>query len=86
MQITINLTEAEYKALAYVAFDPADWAQNATTARAAIAMEEIFQAEVQRMLSDPYVTEIPADREAVVLASELPSAAERAAAITITSE
>jgi hypothetical protein len=38
------------------------------------------------MLSDPSVTEIPADREAVVLASELSSAAERDAAITTTSE
>lgn len=77
MDITITLTEAEHKALAYVALDPQEWVQNAASARAHTAMEEIFQAEVQRMLSDPTVTEIPADREAVVLASELPSAAQR---------
>jgi hypothetical protein len=77
MNITITLTEAEEKALAYVAADPQEWAENAVHERARIAMEEIFQIEVARMLADPNTTEIPADREAVVLASTLPSAAER---------
>ena len=45
-------------------------------------MEEIFQAEVARMLADPSVTEIPADREAVVLAADVLSAAERQASIS----
>jgi hypothetical protein len=40
-------------------------------------MEEIFQMEVQRMLADPTITEIPADREAVVLAADIQSAEER---------
>jgi hypothetical protein len=40
-------------------------------------MEEIFQAEVARMLADPSVTEIPADREAVVIAANIESAATR---------
>jgi hypothetical protein len=42
-------------------------------------MEEIFQTEVQRMLADPNTTEIPADREAVVLAANIKTAAERQA-------
>jgi hypothetical protein len=77
MKITITLTNAEAKALAYVAADPAEWANNAVKERARIAMDEIFQIEVARMLADPDTTEIPADREAVVLAAELLSAAER---------
>ena len=77
MEITITLTEAEHKALAYVALDPIDWVQNAAQARAMAAMEEIFQEEVKAALADPNTTSIPADREAVVLASTLPSAAER---------
>ena len=77
MEIIITLTEAETKALSYVALDPTEWATNAVKERARIAMEEIFQLEVQRMLADPNTTEIPADRETVVLASTLPSAAER---------
>lgn len=77
MDITITLTEAEAKALAYVAYSPQEWAENAVKERARIAMEEIFQAEVQRMLADPNTTEIPADKEAVVLAADVQSAAER---------
>jgi hypothetical protein len=77
MEITVTLTEAEAKALAYVAADPTEWVSNAAHERARIAMDEIFQIEVARMLADPNTTEIPADREAVVLAANLPSAAER---------
>jgi hypothetical protein len=79
MEITITLTEAETKALAYVAFDPQEWAENAVKERARIAMDEIFQSETQRMLADPNVQSIPADREAVVLAADIKSAAERQA-------
>lgn len=78
MEITIILSEAEAKALAYVAYSPQEWANNAVHERARIAMEEIFQSEVQRMLADPNTTEIPADKEAVVLAAEIQSAAARA--------
>jgi hypothetical protein len=77
MEIKITLTEAETKALGYVAYDPQEWAENAVKERARLAMDEIFQSEVQRMLSDPDTTEIPADREAVVLAANILSAAER---------
>ena len=77
MQIVVTLTPAEAKALAYVAIDPAQWAENAVKERARIAMEEIFQSEVQRMLADPNTTEIPADRETVVLNADIKSAAER---------
>ena len=79
MEIKIMLTEAEAKALAYVAYSPQEWAENAVHERARIAMDEIFQIEVQRMLSDPNTTEIPADREAVVLAADIKTAAERQA-------
>ena len=33
--------------------------------------------EVQRMASDSSITQIPADKDAVVMASELPTAVER---------
>ena len=52
MDIMITLTEAESKALSYVALDPQEWAENAVKERSRIAMEEIFQAEVARMLAD----------------------------------
>lgn len=77
MEIKIILTEAESKALSYVAYDPQEWASNAVHERARIAIEEIFQNEVQRMLADPNTTEIPADKDAVVLAANIQSAADR---------
>ena len=86
MNITISLTEAEAKALAYVAYNPQDWAENAVKERARIAMDEIFQLEVQRMLADPNTTEIPADKEAVVLAADIQSAAERQDALMAAQE
>lgn len=77
MEYIVILTEAQDKALSYIAENPQEWIQNAASERSRIAMEEIFQMEVQRMLSDPTITEIPADREAVVLAANIKSAAER---------
>ncbi len=79
MELTITLTDAESKALSYVALSPQDWADNVVHERARLAMDEIFQMEVQRMIADPNATEIPADREAVVLAADIKSAAERQA-------
>lgn len=81
MDYVITLNEAETKALAHVALDPQEWIQNAASERARIAMEEIFQSEVQRMIADPTITKITADREAVVLAADIKSAAEIAAEI-----
>ena len=77
MKYEIELNEAEVKAISYVAYDPQEWIQNAASERARIAMEEIFQLEVARMLADPTITEIPADREAVVLAANIQSAKEK---------
>jgi hypothetical protein len=77
MEYTVTLTEAENKALSYVAYDPKDWIQNAVSVRANIAMEEIFQEEVARMLADSTITEIPADRETVVLQANIISAKDR---------
>lgn len=74
---TVTLTDAQLKALAYVALDPQEWIDNAIHERCRLAMEEIFTTEVARMVADPSITEIPADREAVVLAADIKSAAER---------
>ena len=73
---TITLTDAELKALAHVAHDPQDWIDNAVKERCRLAMEEIFTAEVARMVADPSTTSIPADREAVVLAADIKTAKE----------
>ena len=76
---TITLTDAEVKAMEYVAFSVQDWADNALQNRARIAMDEIYNEEVARMTADPAITSIPADKEAVVLAADIKSAAVRQA-------
>ena len=76
---TIELTDAETKAMEYVAFDVQEWADNALHNRARQAMDEIYQMEVQRMTDDPAITSIPADKESVVLNADIKSAATRQA-------
>jgi tellurite resistance protein len=74
---TIELTDAEVKAMEYVAVSVQDWADNALKNRARQAVDEIYQSEVARMTADPDTTSIPADKEAVVLAADIKSAAVR---------
>jgi hypothetical protein len=74
---TIELTDAEVKAMEHVAVSVQDWAENALKNRARIAMDEIYNSEVARMTDDPTVTAIPADKEAVVLAADIKSAQQR---------
>ena len=80
-KFTVELSDAQLKALAHVVYDPEEWIQYTISERCRIAMEEIFQLEVQRMVADPNTKEIPADREAVVLAADVKSAAERQAEV-----
>ena len=75
--LTIELTETQEKALAYVAVSPQEWAENAVHNRARIAIDEIYADEVERMTADPDITSIPADKDAVVLAANIKTAAER---------
>lgn len=74
---TITLTDAELKALAFIAYDPQSWIDNVVHERCRIAIEEIFVAEVARMDADPTITSIPADREQVVLDADIQSAKDR---------
>lgn len=74
---TITLSDAELKALAFVAISPQEWIDNAVHERCRIAIEEIFTSEVQRMLADSSIKEIPADREVIVLAADIKTAADR---------
>ena len=62
--ITITLTDTQYKGLQYAAADPQDWADNAVTNRARIANDEIIQMYTNRALDEGVA--IPATRELVV--------------------
>ena len=76
---TVSISDAEKKALEYIALSVQDWIDNAVDNRARIAMDEIYAAEVARMTADPAITSIPADKDAVVLAADIKSAATRQA-------
>ena len=76
---TIELNDAEVKAMEYVAFSVQDWADNALKNRARIAIDEIYNSEVARMTADPDIATIPADKDQVVLDADIKSAATRAA-------
>ena len=62
--ITITLTDTQYKGLQYAALDPQDWADNALTNRARIANDEIVQMYTNRALDEGVA--IPATRELIV--------------------
>ena len=79
MNITITLTAAQEKGLAYVAASPQEWAENVVHVRCQKAIDEIYDIEVARMTADPSITSIPADKDAVVLAADVQTAAQRSA-------
>jgi hypothetical protein len=75
MEYTITLTEAQNKALAYVALDPQDWIENAVYERCRLAIEEIVTQEVERITSSG--GELSGTKEDIVLAAPIKSAKER---------
>jgi len=74
---TVELTAAEDKAMAYIAYSVQAWIDNAAHNRARKAIEELYDIEVVRMNADPKITTIPADKEQVVLDSTQKNAKQR---------
>lgn len=75
VQITVTLSDAQYKALAHVAVSPKDWIENFVYARCESATDEIVSAVVERKLKtgEP----ISGTKETIVLEADIDSAAER---------
>jgi hypothetical protein len=74
---TITLSDAEDKALHVVALSAQDWIDNAVHERCRIAIEEIVNAEVQRLLAAGQP--ITGTKDDIVMAADIKSAAERQA-------
>jgi len=72
---TITLSDAENKALGFVAVSQQDWIDNVVHERCRIAMEEIIAAEVQRLLAAGQP--ITGSKDDIVNAAPIKSAAER---------
>ena len=75
--ITIILSDAEFKALEFVASSAQEWADNAVHNRCRIAMEEIVALEVERITASGGT--ISGTKEDIVNAASIKSAAERQA-------
>lgn len=73
--ITINLSDAQFKALSHVAMSPQDWAENAVYERCRNAIDQIVKSEIDRKLSagEPIV----GSKDEIVMAANIESAAER---------
>lgn len=76
-KITIILSDAEFKALEFVAASAQEWADNAVHNRCRIAIEEIVAAEVERITAAG--GSISGSKEDIVNAAPIKSAAERQA-------
>jgi alkyl hydroperoxide reductase subunit AhpF len=72
---TITLSDAEDKALHVVAASAQDWINNAVHERCRIAIDEIVNAEVQRLLAAGQ--SITGSKDDIVIAADVESAAER---------
>jgi len=71
---TVTLSDAEDKALGFVAISQNDWIQNAVHERCRVAIEEIVAAEVQRKLAANET--ISGTKEDIVNAAPIKSLAE----------
>jgi hypothetical protein len=76
-EIKIILSEAEYKALSYIAVDPDLLIDNFAHNRCRIAIEEIVAAEVERITSEGGT--LSGTKEDIVIAAQIKSAAEQQA-------
>lgn len=68
LTITINLTDVEEMALRYVAADPQEWLESFVKYRSGVAIDEIYQKEVER-LTAAGADSIPTNKTTVVLAA-----------------
>ena len=75
---TIEISDAQSRALEFIAVDVQEWIDNFVEHRANVAIDEIVTAEVKRRLDagEP----IPSSRDEIVLTSPMQTAAERQAA------
>tara|TARA_B100001939_G_scaffold125861_1_gene109090 strand:+ start:522 stop:782 length:261 start_codon:yes stop_codon:yes gene_type:complete len=76
-EYTITLTDAEEKAMAYVAYSVQDWIDNAVKNRARQAINEIYNMETERMQNDDSIDSIPTDKNQVVLDANIVAMADQ---------
>lgn len=73
-EITINLSDEEYKAMTIIAYDPIEWVQNVTQVRARAAIEEITNNIIQEKLENG--EPIQGTKNEIFMNAEIPTAKE----------
>ena len=66
VSFTIRCSNVEQKALLYVMKDIQGWLQATLNGRSALAIDEVVKSETARMMADPNVTSIPANKFQIV--------------------
>lgn len=77
MILTYTTTDAEEKALRHCMADPQEWFTNFVQQRCRIAIEDMYNEEVEELKANPATTHIPVNKEEVVLGSSKKSASQR---------
>jgi hypothetical protein len=72
---TITLTDAEDKALSVIAFSQQEWIDNVVHERCRLAIDEIVNSEVQRLIAAGQT--ISGSKDDIVLAATVETAAEQ---------
>jgi len=67
VSLTVQCSDIEYKALQHYMADVQEWLQLTLTGRAGVAIDDLVKREMARMLADPTITNIPADKNTIVL-------------------
>lgn len=67
IELKVVLSAVEYKALAHVCVSPREWIENIAKVRSQTAIDDIYKKEVERMMEDPSITTIPANKETIVM-------------------
>jgi hypothetical protein len=80
-EYTITLSDAEDKALSVVAYSQQEWINNVVHERCRIAIDEIVNAEVQRLLAAGQP--ISGSKEDIVLAANVESAVDKQARMAL---
>jgi hypothetical protein len=74
---TIEITDAQDKALRHVALDPQQWIQNVVNVRCDVAVDDIVKVEIERRLAAGET--ISGTKSDIVLAATVESAVEQQA-------
>lgn len=63
--LSVELTDSEYAALAHIAVDPQDWFEGMVKLRCKNTIHHIANNEIKKMIADPNILNIPADKELI---------------------